>query len=88
MRADGMTLSAIAAADGTVSRQTVTRALDEPTCKNLQVEPTKTIGKDGKARPTKYVKTPKFKHTYIHENELEKILALPEDQQKTVCFIR
>jgi hypothetical protein len=52
-------LAAIAAADGTVSRETVRTAIDETTCKNLQVEPTKTIGKDGKARPTKYVKTPK-----------------------------
>jgi hypothetical protein len=84
MQHDGMTLSAIAAADGTVSRQTVTRALDEPTCSNGQVEPTKTIGKDGKARPTKYVKTPKFKHIHIHENEIEKILALPEKQQTAV----
>ncbi|MEI6261330.1 MAG: hypothetical protein WCR46_15685 [Deltaproteobacteria bacterium] len=52
-------LAAIAAADGTVSTKTVQRTLDNSTLSNDKVEPTKTIGKDGKARPTKYVKTPK-----------------------------
>jgi len=85
MRADGMTLAAIAAADGTVSINTVKSAIDNSTLQNCKVDiPTKTIGKDGKARKTKYSKTPKFKHTYIHENELEKILALPEEQQTAV----
>jgi len=48
-----MTLAAIAAADGTVSAQTVMRAIDDSTIPNGKVDiPTKTIGKDGKARPT------------------------------------
>ena len=54
MRQDGMTLSAIAAADGTVSINTVKSAIDNSTLQNCKVEPTKVIGKDGKARPTKY----------------------------------
>ena len=50
MRQDGMTLSAIAAADGTVSINTVKSAIDNSTLQNCKVEPTKVIGKDGKAR--------------------------------------
>ena len=49
MRHDGMTLAAIAAADGTVSHMTVQRALDNSALTNVKVElPIKTIGKDGK----------------------------------------
>jgi hypothetical protein len=84
MRAGGMTLSAIAKADGTVSTKTVQRTLDKSELSNDISPPTTIISKNGKARPTKYSKTPKFKHTYIHENELEKILALPEEQQMAV----
>jgi hypothetical protein len=84
MRAGGMTLSAIAKADGTVSTKTVQRTLDKSELSNDISPPTTIISKNGKARPTKYSKTPKFKHTYIHENELEKILALPEEQQTAV----
>ena len=84
MRQDGMTLSAIAAADGTVSINTVKSAIDNSTLQNCKVEPTKVIGKDGKARPTKYAKTPKPEHIYIHENDAKKIFALPEKQQAIV----
>jgi hypothetical protein len=50
-RQDGMTLSAIAAADGTVHLDTVRESLNNSTFGNPKVDtPTKTIGKDGKAR--------------------------------------
>lgn len=50
-----MTLEAIAKADGTVSKDTVHRALENSTFANEKVNlPDKTIGQDGKARPTKY----------------------------------
>jgi hypothetical protein len=82
-----MTLSAIAKADGTVSRETIRTAIDEPVCKNLQTEtPVRITGKDGKSYPAK--KPRQREHTYIHDNDVKKVLALPEDQQKTVCFIR
>jgi hypothetical protein len=60
-----MTLAAIAAADGTVSRQTVTRALDEPECPNGLSQPTTIISKNGKSYPAKKPRH-KSKNIYIH----------------------
>ncbi len=79
MRADGKTLAAIAEADGTVSAQTVMRAIDEPAFPNGKAEiPTKVVGKDGKKYPTKYTKSlPKPDHIYIHDNDVEKALLMP-----------
>jgi len=52
---NGMTLEAIAKADGTVSKSTIHEALQsEPVFQNRKTEiPTKVTGKDGKAYPTK-----------------------------------
>lgn len=54
MRSDGATLQQIADATG-ISRWTVGRELENPTCANAQVAvPATVVGRDGKARPTHY----------------------------------
>lgn len=78
MREAGMTLQAIAEADGTVSRFTVQRSLDS-TCANEQV-PSSTIGKDGKARPTHY----KPRTVYVPQETVEKVERLPEQVKQAV----
>lgn len=78
MRNDGMTLAAIAEADGTVSAQTVMRAIDKSEIPN-GISPVTIISKNGKARPTKYTK-----HVHIHEDDVKKALSLPEKQQTAV----
>jgi len=83
----GMTLEAIAKADGTVSKSTVHEALKEDiTFQNWKVNlPDKTIGQDGKARPTKY-KPRKQKTVYIAPETVKKIEALPEKHKSAVLF--
>ncbi len=81
-----MTLEAIAKADGTVSKDTVHRALENSTFANEKVNlPDKTIGQDGKARPTKY-KPRKQKTVYIAPETVKKIEALPEKHKSAVLF--
>jgi hypothetical protein len=68
LRRDGMTLSAIAAADGTVSTQTVMRAIDDSEIPNGISPQTTIISKNGNARPTKYAKAqkPQSDYMFIH----------------------
>lgn len=76
LRKSGMTLQAIADADGTASTKTIQRTLS-----NDKVEtPTKTKGKDGKKRPTKY----KPRTTYLSTATVKKAQSLPEKQQQAI----
>lgn len=79
LRNSGMTLQAIADADGTTSKDTINRTLS-----NAKVQtPTKTKGKDGKKRPTKY-KPRKPKTTYLSEETVRKAQKLPDKQQQAI----
>lgn len=81
-----MTLSAIAAADGTVSKDTVQRAIDNSTFSNEKVESTKVIGKDGKSYPAK--KPRQREHTYIHENDAKKKRGLSKTTQSNYLILQ
>lgn len=83
MRQAGMTLEAIAKADGTVDASTIKRNLDKSTFANAKVD--KATGKDGKKRPTKY--KPRKKQTcYISEEAVKKAEKLPEKHKDAVLF--
>lgn len=82
MRQAGMTLEAIAKADGTVSPKTVQRALDA-VLSNDKTD--KVTGKDGKKYPTK--KKPRKKKTcYISEEAAKKAEKLPEKHKQAVLL--
>jgi len=78
MRDLGMTLEAIAQADGAVSKSTVHEALKEQLS-----DSGKLTGKDGKARPKKYKKR-KPKTVYLSEDTVEKAQKLPDKHKQSV----
>lgn len=71
---DGMTLAAIAAADGTVHLDTVRVALDNSAFGNPKAAiPDRVIGKDGKSYPTS-----KPRSTYLSDADVKKTQSLPD----------
>ena len=78
MRKDGMTLEAIAEADGTVSRNTVRNALDDVKIDNVPATITDT---KGRKQPTKK-KPRKPKTVYLSSEKVKKAQKLPEEQQQ------
>lgn len=81
LRKSGMTLQAIADADGAVDVSTIKRNLDKSAFANAKAEPpVKTIGMDGKAYPTKY----KPRTVYLSQETVKKAQALPDKQQQAV----
>ena len=80
MRKAGMTLEAIAKADGTVSKSTVHEVLKEQFS-----DSGKLTGKDGKTYPTK--KKPRKKKTvYVSEETAKKANKLPDTQKQAVLL--
>jgi Predicted transcriptional regulators len=78
MRDLGMTLEAIAKADGAVSKETIRSVF-----KNLKTEGPETVkGKDGKIYPAKKKRKPKT--VYISEETAEKVEKLPEKYKRYV----
>ena len=83
MRRDGMTLEAIAKADGTVSRNTVRSALlnDDVKLDNVPITVTDSLGRK---QPT--TKPRKQKTVFVSEETAKKAEALPELQKEAVLL--
>jgi len=80
MRKAGMTLEAIAEADGTVSEPTVRRALQTVSSNDGTDLPPTITGKDGKTYPT----TKPRKAVFVSEEVQKKAEKLPEHHQEAV----
>jgi N6-adenosine-specific RNA methylase IME4/ParB-like chromosome segregation protein Spo0J len=82
MRQSGMTLEAIAKADGTVSKQTVMRALDNQDVFQMENVPPTITDTKGRKQPTKKPRKPQT--IYVSIEVAEKAESLPEKHKEAV----